>query len=315
VDVLGFDIGGTRLKAGRVDPAGQILALRSTATPETLAGLIEAVAELTEELHPGHGTISVGAGCRGIVDPVTSKVEALPGPASFLEGTLLCDLFPRAAEFAADNDARVAMAGEMAWGAARGCRHALMLTLGTGVGGAVLTGGRLAHGAGNVAGHLGHVTVDPDGPRCICGNRGCLETYFSARAIEAEAFAAAHRGCETVLRTRLGQSGRLTCEEVFAAAAAGDAVASEIVERAIRVLGGAIAGLVHAFDPEVVILGGQISLAGDILFEGVRREVWARTRRLLRREVPVVPSQVEDPYTALRRDVRSSQALSQVRLV
>jgi glucokinase len=295
VEILGFDIGGTRLKAGRVDPSGQILALRSSPTPDTLAGLMEAVAELTEHLHPGGGAIPIGAGCRGIVDPVTSKVEALPGPASFLEGTLLRDLFPRAAEFAADNDARVAMAGEMAWGAARGCRHALMLTLGTGVGGAVLTGGSLAHGAGNVAGHLGHVTVDPSGPRCICGNRGCLETFFSARAIEAEAFAAAHRGCDTVLRTRFEQAGRLTCEEVFAAAGAGDPVASEIVERAVRVLGGAIAGLVHALDPEVVILGGQISLAGDILFAGVRREVWWRTCRLLRREVPVVPSQVQDP--------------------
>ena len=197
---------------------------------------------------------------------------------------------------AADNDARVAMAGEMAWGAARGCRHALMFTLGTGVGGAVLSDGRLVHGAGNVAGHLGHVTVDPEGPLCICGNRGCLETFFSARAIEAEAFAAAHRGCETVLRKRYEESGgRLTCEEVFAAAGAGDAIALEIVGRAVRVLGGAIAGLVHALDPEVVILGGQISLAGEILFGGVREEVWRRTRRLLRRDVPVVPSQVEDP--------------------
>ena len=296
MDSLGFDIGGTRLKAGRVDAGGQILALRTVATPETLERLTEVVAGLVAELHPGSGVLRVGVGCRGIVNPETTKVEALPGPAAFLEGTFLRDLFPTAADLAADNDARVAMAGEMAWGAARGCRHALMFTLGTGVGGAVLTDGRLVHGAGNVAGHLGHVTVNPEGPRCICGNRGCLETYFSARAIEAEAFAAAHRGCETVLQRRFEESGgRLTCEEVFAAAGAGDAVALEIVGCAVRVLGGAIAGLVHALDPEVVILGGQISLAGEILFGGVRAEIWSRTRRLLRREVPVVPSQVEDP--------------------
>jgi glucokinase len=296
VEVLGFDIGGTRLKAGRVDETGQILALRSVPTPGTLPGLALAVTDLVADLRPRLEPLYVGVGCRGIVDPATSKVEALPGPASFLEGTSLRTLFPQAAVLAADNDARVAMAGEMAWGAARGCRHALMFTLGTGVGGAVLTDGRLVHGAGNVAGHLGHVTVDPAGPLCICGNRGCLETFFSARAIEAEAFASAHRGCETVLRKRYEESaGRLTCEEVFAAAGAGDAVAHEIVGRAVRVLGGAIAGLVHALDPEVVILGGQISLAGEILFSGVRQEVWSRTRRLLRREVPVVPSQVEDP--------------------
>jgi glucokinase len=296
VEFLGFDIGGTRLKAGRVDESGQILALRTVATPETLAALKAVVGDLLGELQAGSEPLRVGVGCRGIVDPETTRVEALPGPAAFLEGALLRDLFPAAARLAADNDARVAMAGEMAWGAARGCRHALMLTLGTGVGGAVLTDGRLVHGAGNVAGHLGHVTVDPDGPRCICGNRGCLETYFSARAIEAEAFAAAHRGCETVLVQRYQESGgRLTCEEVFAAAGAGDGLALDIVRRAVRVLGGTIAGLVHALDPEVVILGGQISLAGEILFGGVRTEVWARTRRLLRREVPVVPSQVEDP--------------------
>ena len=296
METLGFDIGGTRLKAGRVDDSGRILVLRSVATPETLAGLETAAADLVTELHAAGEPLRIGVGCRGIVDPRTTKVEALPGPAAFLEGTLLRDLFPRAVELAADNDARVALAGEMAWGAARGCRHALMYTLGTGVGGAVLADGRLAHGAGNVAGHLGHVTVDPAGPRCICGNRGCLETYFSARAIEAEAFAAAHRGCETVLRTRYDESGgRLTCEEVFAAAGAGDALALEIVTRAVHVLGGAIAGMVHALDPELVILGGRISLAGEILFGGVRAEVWSRTRRLLRREVPVVPSQVEDP--------------------
>jgi predicted NBD/HSP70 family sugar kinase len=154
----------------------------------------------------------------------------------------------------------------------------------------------LLRGNGGVAGHLGHLTIDPDGPLCICGNRGCLETFFSARAIESEAFAAAHRGCDSALTRRYRQShGRLTCEEVFAAAAGADEVALEIVTRATRILGGAIAGLVHAFDPEVVIVGGQISTAGELLFEQLRPEVWRRTLRLLRREVPIVPSQLSDP--------------------
>lgn len=293
--MLGVDIGGSRIKAGIVDAGGTILAMRAAATPATLDELRSAVRELAAALGV-NGHSPVGVGCRGIIDPFTTRVDALPGPAAYLEGTLLRDLFPEARFVAADNDARVAMAGEVAWGAARGCRHALMLTLGTGVGGAVLSDGQLVHGSSNVAGHLGHITVDPEGPLCICGNRGCLETFFSARAIEAEAFAAAHRGCETVLTVRYEESGgRLTCEEVFAAAGAGDAIAIEIIGRAIRVLGGAIAGLVHAFDPEVVILGGQISLAGEILFGGVRQEVWRRSRRLLRRDVPIVPSQVADP--------------------
>lgn len=295
MSTLGVDIGGSRIKAGTVDECGNILAMRSVSTPSTLVELRSAVAILATELGM-NGASLVGVGCRGIVDPSTTRVDVLPGPAAYLEGTLLRDLFPEARFVAADNDARVALAGEATWGAARGCRHALMLTLGTGVGGAILSDGRLSHGSSNVAGHLGHITINPDGPPCICGNRGCLETFFSARAIESEAFAAAHRGCDTVLEVRYRESGgRLSCQEVFAAAGAGDAIALEIVGRAIRVLGGAVAGLVHAFDPEVVILGGQISLAGDILFDGVRQEVWRRTRRLLRRDVPVVPSQVSDP--------------------
>jgi glucokinase len=296
MDALGFDIGGTRIKAARVDPAGEIVAMRSRSTPLDLAGMRDAAASITAELSPGDSPLLVGIGCRGIIDHVTTRVEALPGSTSFLEGTVLSDLFPPGSRVAADNDARVAMAGEMLWGAARGCRNAMMVTLGTGVGGAILAEGRLLRGASGVAGHLGHITLDPDGPVCICGNRGCLETFFSARAIESAAFAVAHRGCDSALTRRYNESGgKLACEEVFAAAAAGDPLAAEIVERANRVLGGAIAGLVHTIDPEVVIVGGQISEAGRLLFDGLEREVWQRTKRLLRRDVPIVRSQLADP--------------------
>ena len=287
--VVGLDIGGTSVKAGRVDSSGRILATASARTPPTLAGMRETARALVTELADGASPLRIGIGCRGIIDIETTRVDALPGAASYLEGTLLRDFFDPSAFVVADNDARVAMAGEMLWGAARGRRNAVMLTLGTGVGGAVVAEGRLLRGTGGVAGHLGHITVEPDGGLCICGNQGCLETCFSARAIEAEAFAAVHRGCATKL------VAGASCEEVFAAAAAGDEVAAQIVARAIRLLGGAIAGLVHAFDPEVVVIGGQISRAGDALFNPVRQEVWRRTRRLLRREVPVVGSDLHDP--------------------
>jgi glucokinase len=168
-----------------------------------------------------------------------------------------------------------------------------MLTLGTGVGGAILADGKILRGAGGVAGHLGHITVLPDGPVCICGNRGCLETLFSARAIEAEAFAAIQLGVKTSLLD--SNSRPPNCDEVFECARQGDKIACLIVERAVTVLGGAIAGLVHAFDPEVVILGGQITRAGDFLLDPLRREVDWRTRTLLRRRVPVVKAQVADP--------------------
>jgi glucokinase len=289
VTVVGLDIGGTSIKAGRVDESGRVLASVSAPTPASLAAMREVAPALVGQVADSPAALRIGIGCRGIIDQETTRVDALPGPGAYLEGTLLRELFDARAVVAADNDARVAMAGEMRWGAARGRRNAVMLTLGTGVGGAVVAEGQLLRGAGGVAGHLGHITVDVDGPLCICGNIGCLETLFSARAIEAEAFAAAHRECDTVL-TRSSQ-----CEQIFAAAALGDTVAAGIVARSTRMLAAAIAGLVHAFDPEVVILGGQIAAAGEALFGPVRQEVWRRTRRLLRREVPIVGSQLNDP--------------------
>jgi glucokinase len=135
--------------------------------------------------------------------------------------------------------------------------------------------------------------MDPDGPLCICGNRGCLETLFSARAIESEAFAAIHRGVES--RLSACQSKVPTCAEVFALAAQGDAVARDIVDRATYVLGAALAGLAHVLDPEMIILGGQISAAGDALLEPLRKDVGWRARCLLRRDVPVVRSKLVDP--------------------
>jgi glucokinase len=198
---------------------------------------------------------------------------------------------------AADNDARVALAGEVAWGAARKCRNVVMLTLGTGVGGGVVADGRVLRGSTGAAGHIGHLTVDPFGVLCICGNRGCLETVFSARTIESEAFAAIHRGTESRL---LAHGDKLpSCAEVFELARQGDAVASDIIRKATVVLGGAIAGLAFVFDPELIILGGQISEAGDVLLGPLRAEVRWRTQGLLRHEIPILRSALVDPSGVL----------------
>jgi glucokinase len=208
----------------------------------------------------------------------------------------------------ADNDARVALAGEVAWGVARECRDAVMLTLGTGVGGGVLANGRILRGASGAAGHIGHLTIDPDGPLCVCGNRGCLETLFSARAIESDAFTALHRGVET--RLAGCQSKVPTCAEVFELAQQGDAVAADIVQRATEVLGAALAGLALVLDPEVIILGGQISAASDaLLLEPLRKDVGWRARCLLRRDVPVVRSKLVDPSGVIGAAALALEAL------
>ncbi|HEX5411157.1 MAG TPA: ROK family protein [Terriglobia bacterium] len=296
--VLGLDIGGTEIKAALVNGKGSIIASHRVTTPRTMVDFQRAIRELTERLRLSDVQIeAAGIGCKGIIDPTSTKVLALPGELNYLEGRrlskLIAPVVPAGCRVAADNDARVALVGEHIWGAARGRKNAIMLTLGTGVGGAILADGKIVRGAGGVAGHLGHLTVDSDGGLCICGNRGCLETFFSARAIEAEAFAAIHRGVKTQL---LGTASRPpACNDIFKSAREGDEVARIVVERATFILGSAIAGLIHVLDPEVVILGGQITQAGNFLFEPIQKEIDWRTRYLLCRKVPVIKAQIAEP--------------------
>jgi len=278
--VLGIDIGGTRIKAGLVDENGAVVEHRSVDTPLTLDAFRESLVRLVGEFRRGRPA-AAGIGCKGIVEFESTRVLALPGDMHYLEGHRLSELAGLDVPARADNDARVAMAGEMMWGAARRRRNALLLTLGTGVGGAILAEGALVRGAGGVAGHLGHMTIEPEGPVCCCGNRGCLETIFSARAIEADAF-------------RAGLGREVTCEAVFRRAGEGDVVAREIRDRAVGALAAGLAGLLHIFDPEVVILSGQIAEAGEDLFRPLARELERRTQCLLRRQVPLVGPGCQD---------------------
>jgi glucokinase len=296
--VLGIDIGGNQIRAGMVDEEGAILASRTIQTPSDLdtflPSLQDAIHWLVESTALPSG---VGVGCKGLIDPDTTRVECLRGPLHFLQGLRIVDIvgLPLEVPVFADNDARVALSGEMVWGAARGREDVLMLTLGNGVGGAALVNGRLLRGNCGMAGHLGHVTVEPHGAVCSCGNRGCLETVFSARAIEADAWAAVHRGCDSVLTRLFREQPQLaSCRTVFQAASEGDTVAVAIVSSAIYKLGAALAGLLHIFDSEIVILGGQLADAGADLLVPLQEEVWSRSRGLLGRDVPVVEQQVAD---------------------
>jgi len=298
--ILGIDIGGTRLKAGLVDENGNVVRKNAVRTPANLEGVKATVASVVQQLTAdGDVPTAIGVGCKGIIDTRTATVVTQPGTFKFLEGVKLSDLVANAFKVAppvfADNDARAALAGEIVWGAARGRRQVIMLTLGTGVGGAVLVDGKILHGASGAAGLLGHITIAPRGRFCDCGNRGCLETIFSARAIEAEALHAIHRGCESLLTERFKENlGGLDCKAIFDAAAEGDVVARTIRDEAIESLGAAIAGLLHAFDPEVVIIGGQIVEAGATLLDPLSHELRVRTQRLIGRTVPLVLPELKD---------------------
>jgi glucokinase len=281
-----------------VDERGAILASRSIATPTDLDAFLPALQDAVRWLLEATSLpAGVGVGCKGVIDPDTTRIESLPGSLHYLQGLRIADLIglPLEVPIFADNDARVALAGEMVWGAAKDRSNVLMLTLGNGVGGAAMVHSHILRGHAGVAGQIGHLTIDPHGAICSCGNRGCLETVFSARAIEAEARAAVARGCNSVLTRLFREQPQLaTCRTVFQAASEGDEVACSIVSDAIHSLAAAVAGLLHLFDPEIVILGGQVVDAGADLLDPLRKQVWQRTRRLLGREVPIMEQQVSD---------------------
>jgi glucokinase len=294
--VLGIDIGGTRVKAAVVSEAGEIIRSSQAPTGSNPDSFVANLNNMLRDLQPT--VTAAGIGCKGIIEVHSTKVLTLPGALHHLEGQQLSNIvgavLPPGCPVIADNDARIAMAGEKQWGAARDCKDAIMLTLGTGVGGAVMVNGQILRGTGGIAGHIGHLTVDPAGPECICGSRGCLETFFSALAIESEGATAVHRGLTTTI-----SNPNPTCQDVFTAARSSDAVALGIIQRATKYLGGAIAGLLFVLDPEKVILTGQITEAGDMLFDAVRKDVHQRTVPLLRRAVPIVKSELSDPSGTL----------------
>ncbi len=296
---LGIDIGGTRLKCGLVNESGELLSSAETHSPASVDALRQALLTLVPQVLDGRTPAAAGFGCKGIIDPRTTEVAVLPGVWSFLTrlrlSSLLDGLIPTGAPVAADNDAKAVLAGEMLWGAAANRQNAILLTLGTGIGGAVLSDGRIIRGAGGAAGHLGHVLADPNGPLCICGSRGCLETLFSARALEAAAWTLVHQGCASPMADILrAHPESLSTRFVFDQAALGDPLATHILDQRIALFAATLAGLVHAFDPEIIVLSGSISCAGEALLEPLRAQVAPRIRGLIAHPVPIVLSGLSD---------------------
>jgi glucokinase len=195
-----------------------------------------------------------------------------------------------------DNDANLALLAESRAGAARGARHALMLTLGTGIGGAMLLDGRLYRGARGGGAELGHVVVDIDGPPCSggCPNRGCLEALASGSAIGREGEAAARRLPESALGAALADGRAITGGLVTELAHDGDEAAIEVLSVAGRRLGAGLASLVNAFQPEVIVIGGGAVAAGELLIGPAREVAMATALPPLRRDVRIVAAELAE---------------------
>ena len=303
--VLGADIGGTAVKyvlGGAGDPdryAGEI----PTHAGDVLDTFVRLAATVADLLPRGVAPAAAGLACAGIVDPVRGRLGRAPN----LPGWENRDLAAALREAFGDirgvfaNDVNAALAGEARFGAGRGCRDLVMLALGTGVGGAVMVDGRLVTGTRHGAGEIGHMVLDPDGPLCGCGNRGCLEAYAGSLGLLAEARRrAAGPDATPALRDLVEVRGAdLSTRDLSTLALAGDAATEALFQDTGRMLGVAVGNLVNVLDPEKVIVGGGVAQAGELLLSPCRLEAASLILCVASRDTPVEPAELGPHAAAL----------------
>ena len=287
--IIGVDLGGTNTVVGAMTYDGsEPFAVHSIATRAELGAdaVVARIANLIEQVISETSAatgrtradfIGVGIGSPGPLDRRRGVVIFTPnlGWRDFPLRDRIQDAVQLPATL--DNDANCATLGEWWLGAAKGAQNVIGFTLGTGIGGGIILEGRLYHGSSDVAGELGHTTIDTNGRRCSCGNYGCLEAYASGPAIAERAREALAGGEPSILPAMVGSDlSRLTAATVYEAAHQGDELATEVVRDTARFLGAGIANMLNIFNPEIVVLAGGVTQAGDALFEPLRAEVRRR---------------------------------------
>lgn len=281
---IGVDLGGTNLRVAAVDDTGSILEIIGTPAnisrgrEPVIDEIAAATLSLADKFRGSHRLMGIGVGIPGIIDLASGTVCSaanLPGWTDYpvrkrLESKL-------GAAVILENDANCAALGEKWVGAGRHADDLCMLTLGTGVGGAFVFHGLPWHGTIGMAGELGHLTVFPDGRACACGNRGCLEQYASATAIQNAALEAIARGRAGTLPRASGPAGQISARAVFQCALEGDAVAQRIFDDAGAALGIVLANLINALNLSVYVVGGGLSQAWQVLSPALFRELRKRS--------------------------------------
>jgi glucokinase len=298
---LGIDLGGTKIAAGVVSPAGELRASVQVPTPvrEGVKAVIRAMVSASRGAAKAAGVgighlAGAGVGAPGPVDVEAGLVVSppnLPGWRDVALGQLLGRSL--GLTVALQNDANVAGLAEYRFGAGRGCSPLVYLTVSTGIGGAVLLDGKLLSGVRGGAGEVGHIVLLPDGPLCGCGNRGCLEALASGTAVARRAREAVRQSAPSRLTERFAsRPSRITAAVVADFAQAGDAESQRILSEAMEHLGRGVAGVVSLLNPERVVIGGGLSALGPALFEPVRRAVARLANGLASSSVSVVPAEL-----------------------
>jgi len=277
---IGVDLGGTNLRIAAVDQSGQLLDKVTLGVRTTLGrdvvirDMCEAIQTLTTKYKPEATLMGIGIGVPGIIDLHTGMVRESPNLPGWGDYPVRAEIEKRlGTQVVLENDANAAALGEKWLGAARHVEDMAILTLGTGVGGALMLRGELWHGMTGMAGEFGHMTLEPQGPVCKCGNRGCLEMYASATAVVRMAREAVSAGGSSEVIRRASADPGFSAKSVYELAVQGDETAQRIFARVGRALGIAIAGLINALNLPMYIVGGGVSGAWDIFSPALMEEL------------------------------------------
>lgn len=293
---LAIDLGGTNLRCAVVTRDGEILVEERTLTEgergvdvviEHMADLIEDVAN-TADLE---SDIPVGVAAPGPLDPYEGVVRFspnLPGWTNIPLREELNKLTGRTVLLG--NDANAAALGERYFGAGKGVDHLVYVALGTGLGGGIISNGQLIDGINGLGGELGHTTVNLDGPRCTCGSPGCVEAYCSGWAITRDAMALIQSGRGDAIRDAADDPDNIDARAVEDAAKAGDVHAQLILERAGHALGAALATFANIFNPQMIVIGGGLAKAGELLLGPAERSLRAYALPAISRELTITGS-------------------------
>jgi glucokinase len=274
--ILGIDLGGTKVLAAVVNPQGQVISSHESVTPAAkgreavIQCVVDSAHRALQQAHVAMSEISaVGIGAAGISNPeagILFTSPNLPGLREVLLGDIIQGKLGRKTFII--NDANAAALGELYYGAARNARNFIYITISTGIGGGIVIDGKIYTGAIGIAGEIGHMTIDDNGPICNCGNRGCWETLASGTALGREAKLKISKGVKTsILEHARGSIENVTPQVIHSAAEKGDRVAKELIAQTGYYVGVGLANLLNIFNPELILMGGGLSNIGDMLLE------------------------------------------------
>ena len=278
---IGVDLGGHKFGVGLLDRQGKLLAENSYPTPvsadpvQILTEIAQKALGLAHKDAPGASVVGLGIGIPGPVDPESGLIKQCPNLHP-LDGVNAVEILEKAAGLPAfmGNDAFCATLAELRHGAGRGCRYMALLTLGTGVGGGIAIEGKVLRGPRQILGEVGHLVIEPSGPKCGCGNHGCLEALTGLQPICDRAIKKLQQGRASRLADAVGgDHQRINPRLIADLAREGDALCQEVMDEVGYYLGLAISNIIVLCDPDRVVLGGGISGAGETLFGSIRRTV------------------------------------------